>query len=160
MARRHLAGTSFGVAVVALLFAARVDSQTSQEALDAGGWESRADTRVAVTGPEELGRCRKLAGALRHSDTLIVEGLGLSVAQRLWPASSDEYRQAAEGRRVLSYRLRELGRRSPDVTSDEGANRYLVLLAAHRTEQETLVANLVAAGVDPSPPAGWTDPAF
>lgn len=48
MARRHLAVSSLGVAVVALLIAARAGCQTSQAAaLDANPWESPA-TRAAL----------------------------------------------------------------------------------------------------------------
>lgn len=121
---------------------------------------SRGCKDVAVTRPEDVSGCRKLSGALRHSDTFLVEGFGLSIARRLWPASSDEYRRAADETRVLHYRLRKSGELSPHVTSDEEANRYLELLATHRSEQETLVADLVAHGINPNPPAAWTDPSL
>ena len=120
----------------------------------------RACKDVAVVRPEDLSSCRKLSGALRHSDTFLIESFGLSIARRVWPASSDEYRQAAAETRVLHYRLRELGELSPDLTSDEGAKRHLELLATHRTEQEALVADFVARGINPSPPAAWIDPAL
>ena len=119
---------------------------------------SRPCKDVAVARPEDLGSCRKLSGALRHSDTFIIESLGLSMALRVWSASSDEYRQAAAETRVLHYRLRKLGGVSPDLSSDEGAQRHLELLASHRTEQEALIADFVARGINPSPPAAWTDP--
>jgi hypothetical protein len=120
---------------------------------------SHACTEVTVARPEELGSCRKLAGVLRHGDSFIIEGLGLGIARRVWPASSDEYREAAAATRVLHYRLRELAAWNPDITSDAGANHYLELLAVHRTEQEALLAELLARGISPSPPAGWTEPA-
>jgi hypothetical protein len=113
-----------------------------------------------VSQPENLGTCRRLSAALRHGDSFLVESLGLSIARRLWPASSDEYRKATEETRVLHYRLRTLGAWVPDLTSEAGANRYLGFLASHRTEQEAVVADLVARGISPSPPAGWTDPAL
>jgi hypothetical protein len=111
-----------------------------------------------VSQPENLGTCRKLSAALRHGDSFLVESLGLSIARRLWPASSDEYREATEQTRVLHYRLRTLGATVPDLTSEAGANRYLGFLAGHRTEQEAFVAALVERGISPSPPAGWTEP--
>jgi hypothetical protein len=112
-----------------------------------------------VSQPENLGTCRKLSAALRHGDSFLVESLGLSIARRLWPASSDEYRKATEETRVLHYRLRTLGALVPDLSSEAGENRYLGFLASHRTEQEAVLADLVARGISPSPPAGWTDPA-
>lgn len=120
----------------------------------------RACRDVAVTKPEDLSVCRRLSAALRHGDTFIVEALGSSIAQHLWPASSEEYRQAADEKRVLNYRLRKQGEGIPALASDEGASRYRELLATHRTEQEAAVAELVARGIAPSPPADWTEPAL
>jgi hypothetical protein len=103
--------------------------------------------------------CRGLASVLRQGDTMIIESLGCAIALRAWPAATDEYRQAAAERRVQSYRLRvemELSERQP---SGEYLDRYLELLATHRTEQEALLAELVAMGGNPDPPAGWTEPA-
>ena len=112
----------------------------------------------AAAQPEELGRCRRLVEALRRGDTLIIEGLGLSLARRVWPASSEEYRQAVEARRVLDYRQSKEDEWSSGLASDAWANRYLERLANHRTEQEALVAGLLASGINPNPPAGWIDP--
>jgi hypothetical protein len=120
---------------------------------------SRGCGDAAHAQPADPGICRKLSAVLRHSDTAIVEGLGLSIALRVWPASSDEYRRAADEIRVLHFRMRQPGEWSSVATSDERAKRYLRQLATHRTEQEALVADLISAGIDPSPPAGWTDPA-
>lgn len=113
---------------------------------------------AALARPEDLSSCRQLARALRHSDTCLVEGFGLSIARRLWPASSDEYRQAAAETRVRSYRMDKGAESSPDITSD--ARAYLELLATHRTEQEAIVADLVARGINLNPPAAWIDPAL
>jgi hypothetical protein len=114
MARRYLAGTCVGAAVVALLIGARADCQASPEAaVDTNPWESRADTRAALL-------------AAGDADSL-------EAAAFLTP---------------------------PRLSAERGANRYLGLLASHRTEQEVLVAELVAKGIDPRPPAGWTEPAL
>lgn len=121
---------------------------------------SRACKDAPVARPEDVSACRKLSTVLRHGDTYIVESLGLSMAQRLWPASSEEYRRATDEKRVLWYRIHKEGELSRDATSDEAANRYLGRLAAHRTEQEALVAEFVAGGLSPNPPAGWVEPAF
>ncbi len=118
---------------------------------------SRACRDVAAARPEDLGTCRKLSGALRHSDTLIVEGVGLSLARRAWAVSSDEYRLATAQARSRSYLLSMQRGSSAEVVSDAGMKRYLELLATCRTEQEALVAALVARGIDPNPPAGWTE---
>ncbi len=138
MARRYLAGTSW----------------------EWRWWRGRACRDLAATKPEDLSACRKLSAVLRHGDTFVVEALGSSIAQHLWPASSEEYRQAAEEKRVLYYRLRKQGEGIPALASDEGASRYRELLATHRTEQEAAVAELVARGIAPSPPADWTEPAL
>ena len=119
---------------------------------------SRGCKDVAVVRPEDVGGCRKLSAALRHSDTFIIESFGLAIARRVWPAASEEYRQAAAETRVLHYRMSSQGDADSAVASNEGANRHLELLATHRTEQEAAVADLVARGINPSPPATWTDP--
>jgi hypothetical protein len=117
----------------------------------------RACKDAAVVRPEDLAACRRLSAVLRHGDTVLIESLGLAVARHVWPASSDEYRQAEDEARVLHYRTSRL----PDwSTSLEGTNHYLALLATHRTEQEAIIADLLASGVNPDPPAGWTEPSL
>jgi hypothetical protein len=117
----------------------------------------RACKDAALVRPEDLGACRRLSAVLSHSDTLLIESFGLSIAQRVWPASSDEYRRAADGSRVLHYRMSKLGDWG---ASDRQMDNYLERLATHRTEQEALVAGLVARGIALSPPAGWTEPSL
>ena len=102
--------------------------------------------------------CRGLASALRHGDTVITESLGCAIALRVWPAASNEYQQADAERRIQRYRLHEQMQLSERQMSGKYLDRYLELLATHRTEQEALLAELVAMGGDPDPPAGWTEP--
>jgi hypothetical protein len=116
-----------------------------------------ADFCRAARGADAVATCRRLCTVLQHGDTLLTEGLGYSVAQRSWPEGSAEYRAAVLGHRTVDYRLEEdlrlIGR---TYVGNEFATKRLAALAAHRTEQEVVLADLAAAGVSPDPPASYT----
>jgi hypothetical protein len=65
---------------------------------------------VALQLEGRLERCQQAARAFEHADTFIVEGLGLSLQQRLWPVDSAEGRAVTAKRRVFQYRLEEYNR--------------------------------------------------
>jgi hypothetical protein len=48
--------------------------------------------------------CRAVALAFERGDTDLTEMLGVTVAKRVWPADSAEWREASEARRVYEYR--------------------------------------------------------
>jgi hypothetical protein len=42
--------------------------------------------------------------------------------------------------------------------NEDFADRYLGLVATHRTEQEVVLAEILNAGISPNPKEGWKDP--
>jgi hypothetical protein len=107
-----------------------------------------------VTG--RLERCRRAAQAFARADTFIVEGLGLSLQQQLWPLDSPEGRAITAQRRVLQYRLEEYSRldiSSPNV--DAFPTDALDVLRSHEREQDAALVYLAKAGVPADPPAQW-----
>jgi hypothetical protein len=104
-----------------------------------------------------LERCRRAAQAIARADTFIVEGLGLSLQQRLWPEDSPEGRSITAQRRVFQYRLEEYSRL--DISSsklDEFPADALNAFRAHEREQDVALAYFAKAGVPVDPPANWT----
>ncbi|HWM70778.1 MAG TPA: hypothetical protein VNO35_29680 [Steroidobacteraceae bacterium] len=104
-----------------------------------------------------LDRCRRAAQAIARADTFIVEGLGLSLQQRLWPEDSPEGQSITALRRVFQYRLQEYSRL--DISSsklDEFPADALDAFRAHEREQDVALAYFAKAGVPADPPANWT----
>lgn len=104
-----------------------------------------------------LERCRRAAQAFARADTFIVEGLGLSLQQQLWPLGSPEGASITAQRRVLQYRLEQysllnissskIGEFPPDA---------LDVFRAHEREQDVALAYFTRAGVPADPPAKWS----
>jgi hypothetical protein len=64
-----------------------------------------------------------------------------------------------EARRVLKYRSTTLSNLDSTGNWDEAnAENYLRLIKVHPREQDAIVAQLVAHGVDPTPPDNWREP--
>jgi hypothetical protein len=104
-----------------------------------------------------LERCRRAAQAFARADTFIVEGLGLSLQQQLWPLDSPEGRAITAQRRVLQYRLEEYSRlniSSPHV--DEFPPDALAVFRSHEREQDVALVYLARAAVPADPPAKWS----
>lgn len=112
---------------------------------------------AALEPAEALVQCRRLSAVLRHGDTYLTEMLGESLAKRLWPVGSPEYQEVVDERRVTRYRWEAAAKANRDFGSPEGTERYLELLATHRTEQEVALAELTRAGLAPNPGAHWKD---
>jgi hypothetical protein len=109
--------------------------------------------------PDVLENCRKLAAVLRHGDTYITEMIGIAIARRVWPESSDEYKDAIAAARVAHYRMEMESKLSTThLKNIEGYRSYLALLTTHQREQDALLADIVNAGVNPNPPSVWEDP--
>jgi hypothetical protein len=107
-----------------------------------------------------LERCQRAAQAFERADTFIVEGLGLSLQQRLWPLDSPEGRAITARRRVFQYRLEEysrLGISSSNV--DEFPADIMDVLRAHEREQDVALVYFARAGVPADPPAKWSSTA-
>jgi carboxylesterase type B len=107
--------------------------------------------------PKMLDTCRRLATVFRHGDTYLTEIFGESLAMRLWPKDSPEYREAAEARRVAHYRMDIENNQADRFTGQDGSQRYLQLLATHRTEQEVWLADIATSGQSANPPPGWIE---
>jgi hypothetical protein len=82
---------------------------------DVTGWLSRIDTSAlqSVTSscrPQPavesavLASCKRIAAAMQHSDTTLVEGLGLGIARRLTTPQSADAAELDERIATLSYR--------------------------------------------------------
>jgi hypothetical protein len=111
----------------------------------------------ALDQPKMLDTCRRLSTVLRHGDTYLTEISGETLAMRVWPKDSPESRDAAEARRVAHYRMNIESEAADRFTGQEGSQRYLQLLATHRTEQEVWLADIHTSGASPNPPPGWIE---
>jgi hypothetical protein len=100
---------------------------------------------------EAVASCRGLANAFQHGDNLVTEMVGVSIAERVWPPDSPEWKSTAEARRVYEYRAKFTEKL--DLRGEKRAKEYLTLCAQHRREQDVFVAQMIAAGVNPDPPA-------
>jgi hypothetical protein len=128
------------------------------EAIPAYQRIARACQGAALEQPDTLAACRRVSAVLRRGDTYITEMVGIAIARRVWPAGSAEYQAAVAARRVARYRMDTYSRIGSAIAKDSAAaQRYLDALAAHRTEQEVFVAEIVRAGLDPDPGEDWTD---
>ncbi len=104
-----------------------------------------------------LERCRRAAEAFARADTFIVEGLGLSLQQQLWPLDSPEGRAISARRRVFQYRLEEYSRL--DISSskiDEFPADALDVFRSHEREQDVALSYFARSGVPADPPANWS----
>jgi hypothetical protein len=111
---------------------------------------------TALETVDRLDLCRRVAQAAEHSDTFIMEGLGLSLLQRLWPLDSVEGRAIAARRRVFQYRLEQYGRLSIANTSLNGFPIDVVeAFRAHEREQDVALAYFAKEKIAVDPPAGW-----
>jgi hypothetical protein len=107
-----------------------------------------------------LERCQRAAQAFARADTFIVEGLGLSLQQRLWPLDSPEGRAITARRRVFQYRLEEYSRLAISSSNiDEFPADIMDVLRAHEREQDVALVYFARAGVPADPPAKWSSTA-
>jgi len=103
--------------------------------------------------PDVLATCRRLAAVLRRGDTYFAEVVGLRLATRVWPEGSAEYQAAVEARRVAQYRTdTDNGLTTHKTLANAWVQSRLALMAAHDTEQEVILAEITAAGLNPDPP--------
>jgi hypothetical protein len=93
--------------------------------------------------------CKDLARVFQQGDTYLTEIIGIAIAKRVWPEDSAEWKAATETRRVYDYRsklwIKLFG-------GDEQLDEYLKLAGVYHREQDLWAAQLIAAGVNPSPP--------
>lgn len=99
---------------------------------------------------ETLESCRGLANAFQHGDNYVTEMIGATIAKRVWPENSPEWKAADEARRVYAYRSKFAAQL--DMRGEKRAEQYAALCEKYRREQEVFAALLIAAGVNPNPP--------
>ena len=111
-------------------------------------------TALEAAGRLEL--CRRVATAAEHADTFIMQGLALSLQQRLWPIDSEEGHAITARRRVLQYRLEQFGRLSIAASDPkEFAVDLVEVYRAHEREQDAALVYFAKAGIAADPPANW-----
>jgi hypothetical protein len=108
-----------------------------------------------------LERCRQAARAFEHADTFIVEGLALSLQQRLWPIDSAEGRAVTAKRRVFQYRLEEYSRLGISASNfAEFPTDVVDVFRTHEREQDAALVYFAKAGIPADPPASWASTAL
>ena len=104
-----------------------------------------------------LQRCQRAARAFERADTFIVEGLGLSLQQKLWPLDSAEGRAVTAKRRVFQYRLEEYSRLSISASNfAEFPTDVVDVFRTHEREQDAALVYFAKAGIPADPPSSWT----
>ena len=110
--------------------------------------------------PEVVQTCQRVSAVMRQGDTYITEMIGVAIAKRVWPEGNAQYLDAVNAGRLAHYRMGTQAKTSiAMIRSDKYAEKHLQLLATHRSEQEVVLAELLGAGLNPSPPTGWIDKA-
>ena len=118
---------------------------------------SSACKGMALQLDGRLERCQRAAQAFERADTFLVEGLGLSLQQRLWPLDSTEGRAVTARRRELQYRLEEYSRLGISASNFAEVPTDLVdVLRTHAREQDAALVYFAKAGIPADPPANWT----
>lgn len=117
---------------------------------------------------QRLHLCRKASVTIERGDSLLSSQVGSQAAIRLWPVGTPEHRHAVAMHRRLDY----MEAQSQRLMLPPG-HRLRALLALldgqywtwrarldmkYPSEQAVLRAELIHAGLNPNPPAGWKDP--
>jgi hypothetical protein len=118
----------------------------------------RACEAQEIQLPDVLGQCRRIAAALRHADTSVLEADGSSMGLRVWPAGSAERLEVLNERHVLRYRVDLMTRYTAQLNSPKATNALVGLLTQYPTQQAAMRALYVRLGLQPDPPPDWVDP--
>ena len=111
--------------------------------------------------PGRLDLCRRAAKGFARADTFLVEGLGLSLQQQLWPLDSPEGRAITAQRRVFQYRMEEYSRLNISASKlEEFPADALEVFRTHEREQDAALVYFAKAGSPADPPAKWTSRAL
>jgi len=106
--------------------------------------------------PGRLDLCRQAAKGFTRADTFLVEGLGLSLQQQLWPLDSAAGQAITAQRRVFQYRMEEYSRLNISSSKlDEFPADALDVFRAHEREQDAALVYFAKAGAPADPPAKW-----
>jgi hypothetical protein len=118
---------------------------------------------VRACAPEQLelrGRraaCEAMTALMEHSDTVLTQGLALSVQERWWPADSPQHDVLVAKRRQLDYLMTMSSRLRWWRLNHDMAVR---IDAARSTQREEDVERVVVRsfGLPLEPPVSWRDP--
>jgi len=103
-----------------------------------------------------LDLCRRAAQAISHADTFLVEGLGLSYQQQLWPLDSPEGRATTAQRRVFQYRMEQYNHIDISASKvEEYPIDALEVFRTHEREQDVALFYFAKAGTPKDPPPNW-----
>jgi len=94
--------------------------------------------------------CRGVARALERGDTYITEMIGVTIAKRVWPEGSQEWRAADDARRLFEYRSKLSASAPADAAHTE---EFLTLCEHNRREQDVFRAQLKSEGRNPNLPS-------
>jgi hypothetical protein len=95
--------------------------------------------------------CRGVANAFQYGDNTLAEVIGITIAKRVWPEDSPEWKAAVEARRVYEYRSKLWLKL--EIADNTHMEQYLKLCRTSRREQDLWLAQIIAAGENPNPPA-------
>lgn len=111
---------------------------------------SRACENVKHVAPRRV-TCLRIARAMQASDTLLLEGVGTSLALRLTDAGSPEHLIATDARRRFEWQLEAVARMSRlSMPAD-----YPDLASRMPREQDVVAALMAQRGISRDPPVGW-----
>jgi hypothetical protein len=100
--------------------------------------------------------CRRVATSFQRGDNYLTESIGISIAKRVWPEDSLQWKAAAEARRVIDYRLKFI--MQLNQKGEKPIEEYIALCEKYPREQDVFIAQMIAAGENPNPPANWSPP--
>jgi hypothetical protein len=98
--------------------------------------------------------CGGVAASFQRGDNYLTETIGVSIAKRVWPEYSPEWKAAAEARRVIDYRLKFI--MNLNQRGEKPIAEYIALCEKFHREQDVFLAQMIAAGENPNPPANWS----
>jgi len=117
---------------------------------------SRSCAGTRLDDPVTLHECRAVALAFERGDTVITQMEGAAIAQRLWPEGSAEWVAANEVRRIQQYRAVQLAHLARSNLADSrAADGFMQICVHNHREEDVVIAELVADGKSPVPPAKW-----
>jgi hypothetical protein len=120
------------------------------EAIPAYSSASAACKGDRLLRAEIVESCRGVGKSFQRGDNYLTESIGHSIAKRLWPEDSPDYKSAAEARRVIDYRSKlvmKLNQRG-----EKAIEEYITLCEKYGREQDVFLAQMIAAGENPNPP--------
>lgn len=119
----------------------------SQLALPAFKPISAACSPDRASDPAAAGRCKRIAEAMQRSDTTLVEGIGLGIAQRLAQPGSGEASQLEQHAATLAYQAQASAAIiQAQVEREKFSAQVLELMKKLRREQDVTSAILRWAG--------------